>query len=146
LLPPLLLLRSGRLVKARYIDRNVSPLSATQVGCRVLSETACNEATRGVFAREDVVATTSAIDPAAGGDVVDGAVERKVDRLVGVAAVVRGEFGVGQRNRSLLQVIVSLMQPPNSARGQGFTKYLDTCPGRTNQGRQPQSTESLVMK
>jgi hypothetical protein len=102
LLPQLLLLCSGRFIKARYIDRNVCPLCATQVGCRVLSETARDEAARGVFTCEDIVAATSAIDPATGGDVVDSAVEREVDRLVGVAAVVREEFGISQRNRSLL--------------------------------------------
>jgi hypothetical protein len=116
LLPQLLLLCSGRFVKARYIYRDICPLCTTQVGCRVLRKTACDEAACGIFAREDIVATTSAIDPAAGSDVVDSAVERKVDRLIGIAAVVSEEFGISQRNRSLLQVIVSSMQPPNTAR------------------------------
>lgn len=96
LLPELLLLRRDvRLVEVRHVHGHVRPLRAAQVGRRVLRKAARDETPRGVFAREHVVAAARAVDAAAGRDVVDRAVERQIDRFVGVAAVVGEELGVG---------------------------------------------------
>jgi len=96
LLPQLLLLRRDALrIHVRDIHRDVSPLGTAQVGRRVFSEAAGDESARRVLAREDVVAAAGPVDVAAGGDVVDGAVQGHVDGFVGVGAVVGEELGVG---------------------------------------------------
>jgi hypothetical protein len=96
LLPQLLLLRRDALgIHVRDIHRDVSPLGAAQVGRRVFSEAAGDESARRVLAREHVVAAAGPVDVAAGGDVVDGAVQGHVDGFVGVGAVVGEELGVG---------------------------------------------------
>jgi hypothetical protein len=103
LLPQFLLLRRDALgIHVRDIHRDVRPLGTAQVGRRVLSETARDECARRVLAREDVVAAFGPVDAAAGGDVVDGAIEGYVDGFVGVGAVVGEELGVGQGDGSLL--------------------------------------------
>lgn len=102
----LLLCGDVLLVKVRDIDRDVCPLCAAQVRCRVFSKAASDEAARGVLACEDVVASTGAIDAAASSDIVDSAVEREVDWLVRIAAVVGEKLGVGQGDGSLLFVDV----------------------------------------
>jgi hypothetical protein len=92
LLPKFLLLCSNLdsvlLVKVRNVDRDICPLCAAKVGCRVFSKAASDKSARGVLARKDVVASSRAINAAASSNVVDRAIERKVDRLVRVAAVV----------------------------------------------------------
>ena len=103
LLPQLLLLRRDALrIHVRDIHRNVRPLGAAQVGRRVLGETARDECARRILACEDVVAATGPVDAAAGGDVVDGAVEGHVDGFVRVGAIVGEELGVCQGDGSLL--------------------------------------------
>jgi hypothetical protein len=110
LLPVFLLLCSNvLLVKVRDVDRDVRPLCAAQVGRRVFSKAASDESARGVLACEDVVASTWTIDAAASGNVVDRAIEREVDRLVGVASVVGEELGVSQGDGTLLYVAVSFV-------------------------------------
>lgn len=67
-------------------------LHPAHVGCAVLSETARNEAAGGIDAGKDVVGSAGTVDTRAGGDVVDGAIDGKVDGPAGVGAVVEGEF------------------------------------------------------
>jgi hypothetical protein len=84
------LLCSRHTFRARLgdIERYVRPFCAAEIGRAVFGEAAGDEAACCVFAGEDVVAASGAVDAAAGGDVVDGAVEGEVDGSVGVGAVV----------------------------------------------------------
>ena len=49
-----------------------------------------------------MVAAAGAVDAAAGGDVVDCAVQGEIDGEIGVGSIVQVELGVGQVDRSLL--------------------------------------------
>lgn len=96
LLPILLLLRRHvLLIESRHVGRDVRPLCAAQIGRAVLGETASDEAARGVFACEDVVAAAWAVEAAACGDVVDCAIKGEVDGFGLVGAVVGEEVGIG---------------------------------------------------
>jgi hypothetical protein len=111
LFPNLLLLRRNvLLVKVWNIHRNIRPLCAAQIRHRVLDEAPGDERARGILACEDVVAAAGAVDAAAGRDVVNGAVEREVDGLARVTAVVGEELGVGQGDGSLLGVFVRFVR------------------------------------
>lgn len=68
---------------------------AAQIRDRVLGEAAGQKGARGVLSREEVVGAAGAVGGGRDGHVVDGAVEGEVDGLLGVGAVVEGEFGVG---------------------------------------------------
>lgn len=113
---PILLLRGAQrlprlglgpvLVRRRVlglgVDGHVHLLDAAQVRHRVVCETARQERARRVVAREEVVAPSRPVGGRRGGDVVDCAVEREVDGLCGVGAVVGEELGVCEVDFSLL--------------------------------------------
>ncbi len=94
--------------RVRRVDRNKHLLNAAQVGRQVLLEAAGHEGARGVAASKEVVRAAGAVEVAAGGDVVDAAVQADVDWFGGVGAVEGGELGVGQANGPGLCRIVVL--------------------------------------
>lgn len=98
----LLLRRDILLIRPGHVRRNVRPLCATHVWRAVFGEAACDEAARSVFAGEDVVAAAWAVEAAACGHVVDCAVQREVDGLGLVGAVVGEELGVCEGDGSFL--------------------------------------------
>lgn len=97
-LAPLLLLQYLKLglapvpVHVRVVERQVHVLDSAHVGCAVLGEAASDKATGGIDAGKDVVGSAGAVDTRAGGDVVYGAIDGKVDGLGRVGTIVEGEF------------------------------------------------------
>lgn len=84
------------------IKRQVHLFDPAHVGCAILSETAGNEAAGGIDAGKDVVGSAGTVDTRAGRDVVNGAINGKVDGAAGVGAVVEGEFFGGYVPRPVL--------------------------------------------
>ena len=79
-------------VRLGVVEGQVHLLDAAHVGGAVVGEAARDVGARGVAAGKVVVGASRAVDAAAGGDVVDGAVDGEVDGLGVVGAVVGGEF------------------------------------------------------
>jgi hypothetical protein len=77
-------------------------LDAAQVGDRVFGEAARQEGARRVPPREEVVAPAGAVGGGRARDVVDGAVDREVDGLGRVAAVIGRELCIGEVNVAAL--------------------------------------------
>jgi hypothetical protein len=103
----LLLIRGiGRWRLLPRLERDVHLLDAAQVRHAVCVEAAGEKRARGVAAREEVIRAAGAVGQGADADVVDCAVEGKVDGLCGVGAIVGFEFFVGEGNGAVLRDLV----------------------------------------
>lgn len=80
------------LVDLGVLERQKHLLDAAHVGRAVLGEAACDVGARGVDAGKELVRAAGAVGAAVRGDVVNGAVDGNVDRLVLVRAVKSSEF------------------------------------------------------